>query len=211
MELEKKALIEPDKLYEIPMIKQNVIVKYFTSFCEGSVRMDLYLRMDHYFKHPSIELPLVRVREESCSSLKDGTHHSSQKTYLTIKNKVIKDGFEVNEEIEDETNQVFEGSALKKLFESLGMNEYFTKEKVATGTHVTVDGYDLHVEFVTVCSTGSKVINAIEVECIVPEATPGVEKSVGEAIDKFFDSVSTEHYNLRDHIDGRSWKDLLSS
>ena len=205
MELEKKALIEPDKLYEIPMIKQNVMVKYFTSFCESSVRMD------HYFKHPSIELPLVRVREENCSSLKDGAHHSSQKTYLTIKNKVIKNGFEVNEEIEDETNQTFEGSALKKLFESLGMNEYFTKEKGATGTHVTVDGYDLHVEFITVCSTGSKVINAVEVECIVPEATPDVEKSVGEAIDKFFDSISTEHYNLRDHIDGRSWKDLLSS
>ena len=196
MELEKKALIEPDKLYEIPMIKQNVMVKYFASFCEGSVRMD------HYFKHPSIELPLVRVREENCSSLKDGTHHSSQKTYLTIKNKVIKNGFEVNEEIEDETNQTFEGSALKKLFESLGMNEYFTKEKGATGTHVTVDGHDLHVEFVAVCSAGSKVIN---------EATPDVEKSVGEAIDKYFDSISTEHYNLRDHIDGRSWKDLLSS
>lgn len=187
------------------MIKQNVMVKYFTSFCEGSVRMD------HYFKHPSIELPLVRVREENCSSLKNGVHHSSQKTYLTIKNKVIKNGFEVNEEIEDETNQTFEGSALKKLFESLGMNEYFTKEKGATGTHVTVDGYDLHVEFVTVCSTGSKIINAVEVECIVPEATPDVEKSVGEAIDKFFDSISTEHYNLRDHINGRSWKDLLSS
>lgn len=207
MELEKKALIEPGKLYEIPMIKQNVMVKYFTSFYESSIRID------HYFKHPSIELPLVRVREETRSSLEDGVHayHLSQKTYLTIKNKVIKNGFEVNVETEDETNQTFEGSALKKLFESLGMNEYFTKEKEAIGTHVIVNGYDLHVEFVTVCSTGSKIINAVEVECIVPEATPDVERSVGEAIDKLFDSISTEHYNLRDHIDDRSWKDLLSS
>lgn len=203
MELEKKALIDPNRLFELPLIEQNIRDNYKAIFDEGAVRVD------HYFKHPSIELPLVRIREETLT--KHSSSHTTTHTYLTVKHKIVKDGFEVNEEIEDEINQTFEGSAVKKLFESLGVTEYFAKEKETYGTHVTVDGYDLHVEVVTVKSGDSKSVYALEVECIVPEADQVVVEAVSLAIDKFFVNVSCKTYNLKDHIDGRSWKELLGA
>lgn len=203
MELEKKALIDPNRLSELPLIEQNIRDNYKVIFDEGTIKVD------HYFKHPNIELPLVRIREETLANY--SSSHSTIHTYLTVKHKVVKDGFEVNEEIEDESNQTFEGSAIKKLFESLGMTEYFTKEKGTYGTHVNVDGYDLHVEVVTVKSGDSKPVHAIEVECIVPEADQVTVEAVSQVIDKFFVTISNETYNLKDHIDGRSWKELLGA
>lgn len=203
MELEKKALIEPNRLSELPLIEQNIRDNYKVIFDEGTVRVD------HYFKHPNIELPLVRIREETLTNYRSS--HTTTRTYLTVKHKIVKDGFEVNEEIEDEINQTFEGSATKKLFESLGVTEYFKKEKGTYGTLVAVDGYDLHVEIVTVNSGDSKPIHAIEVECIVPEADQATVEAVSQVIDKFFVNISNETYNLKDHIDGRSWKELLDT
>lgn len=188
MEIEAKVKLTEKEEKEVLEKMQSIC----TAIC---VDMPV-TRSDVYYKKPFIDLsqqPMVRIREQTEYSKDkslsewDSFYANRQPDYfLTIKEKHIVDGVEVNKE---EERHIADRDDASWLLQQLGWAPYYGKVKT-----VVAAGYvgPVHVEVV-------KVHGSCWLECEMLEDKPLYVLS---------DCFESFHQGFWDRRDARSWKDI---